>query len=117
MLMVQTHDYQGATTQQAMTAEIKQLIANMLRLSHAGRQLDVTVPVDLIEFVENARNPDIYTRQFVEEAMRLNQELKGKSDAFADFRDILGREMMSAMPDIKDDVKAVVLASGGRVDT
>lgn len=115
MLMVQTHGYQGSTTQAAMTDEIKQLIESLLQLTQAGNKLSVQVPVDLIDFVENARNPDIYTRQFVEEAMRLNQELKGKTEAFAEFRDLLGKEMMSAIPDIKEEVRQVVLSTGGRV--
>lgn len=113
--MVQTHGYQGAATQAAMTEEIKNLIESLLQLTHAGAQLTVHVPVDLIEFVENARNPDIYTRQFVEEAMRVNQELKGRTEAFADFRDMLGREMMSAIPDIKDQVRQIVISTGGDV--
>lgn len=48
--------------------------------------------------------------------MRYNQEQKGRSEGCAQFRDILAREMMSAIPDIKDDVKRVVQASGGQVD-
>ena len=47
--------------------------------------------------------------------MRYNQQLKGRSAAFAQFRDVLGREMMSAIPDIRDQVREVVRASGGQV--
>ena len=48
--------------------------------------------------------------------MRNNQQLKGRSEAFASFRDILGREMMSAIPDIKEDVREVVESTGGKVE-
>lgn len=113
--MVQTHDYEGASTQQAMVSEMKRFVTALGDLSRAGKQINTTIPIDLIEFVENARNPDIYTRQFVEDAMRLNQELKGKSEAFADFRDILAMEMMSAIPDIKDEVHQIVVATNGKV--
>ena len=65
--------------------------------------------------MEDSRNPDIYTRQFVELVMRYNQQHKGRSEAFASFRDILGQQMVTAMPEIKDDVKRVVEASGGRL--
>jgi mediator of RNA polymerase II transcription subunit 10 len=65
--------------------------------------------------VENSRNPDIYTREFVELVMRYNQQQKGRSDAYAQFRDILGREMASAIPEIREDVKKVVESSGGQI--
>jgi mediator of RNA polymerase II transcription subunit 10 len=48
--------------------------------------------------------------------MRYNQQQKGRSEAYARFRDILGAEMMSSIPDIRDDVKQVVRASGGVVE-
>lgn len=48
--------------------------------------------------------------------MKYNQQLKGKSEAFANFRDILGQQIMVGIPDIKDDVKKVIEASGGSVE-
>ena len=45
--------------------------------------------------------------------MRYNQQQKGRSEAFASFRDILGEQMMVGIPDIKDDVQKVLVASGG----
>jgi mediator of RNA polymerase II transcription subunit 10 len=47
--------------------------------------------------------------------MRYNQQLKGRSEAFAAFRDILGREMSSAMPEIRSEVQQVLEATGGKV--
>lgn len=73
--------------------------------------------MDLINFVEDSRNPDVYIRMKMEEAMRDNQRLKGRSDAFASFRDILAQQMAVGIPEIKDDVRRVVEASGGRGDT
>ena len=48
--------------------------------------------------------------------MRYNQQLKGRSEAFATFRDILGEQMMAGIPEIKEDVKRVMQASGGHVE-
>lgn len=46
---------------------------------------------------------------------RLNQQLKGRSQAYADFRDALAREMMGALPDCRDDVNKIVGSTGGKV--
>ena len=66
--------------------------------------------------MENSRNPDIYTREFVELVMKYNQQLKGRSEAFASFRDVLGAEMMSGIPDIREETRSVVQSSGGRAE-
>jgi len=40
--------------------------------------------------------------------------MKGKMDAFSSFRNILANEMGITMPEIRDDVVKVVLATGGK---
>lgn len=73
-----------------------------------------SVPHELIEYVENGRNPDIYTREFVETVRRGNQLLKGKLHAFGSFRDVLAAEMAVAMPELRQDVDRVCEATGGK---
>lgn len=71
------------------------------------------MPPELLEYVENGRNPDIYTREFVELVRRGNQLMRGKQSAFASFRDILAEQMSSAMPELREDVAKVLEATGG----
>ena len=66
--------------------------------------------------MENSRNPDIYTREFVELVMRYNQQQKGRSEAYANFRDILGVRMAKGIPAMEEDVKKVVEATGGHLE-
>lgn len=73
------------------------------------------MPPEIIEYVENGRNLDIYTREFVEVAQRMNQQLKGKSEAFAGFRDALAREIAAALPELRGEVEGVLGRSGGRL--
>ena len=133
MLIVQAHDHQGPGTQQAMTAEMcvspqylqeslpnkfasKRLVQNLLSLCETARRLQTNLPLDVIQFLDEGRNPDIYTRNMVEYVMRFNQQQKGWSDAFGNFRDILGQQMVVGIPDIKEDVQKVVEATGGHVE-
>lgn len=71
------------------------------------------VPLELITYVDGGRNPDIYTREFVELVRRENQLMRGKARAFGGFRDVLAREIASANPELRDDVAAVVAGTGG----
>jgi len=72
--------------------------------------------MEIVEYVESARNPDIYTREFVELVMRGNQDQAGTSNGLAQFRDILGSQMMSAIPEINHEVRQVVVATGGKAE-
>ncbi|RLL94824.1 RNA polymerase II mediator complex subunit [Aspergillus turcosus] len=72
---------------------------------------DIQLPPEIIDYVDAARNPDIYTREFVELVQRGNQDLKGKKEAFASFRDVLAREMRSAMPECRGEVERVLAAT------
>lgn len=73
------------------------------------------IPETLMHYVENGRNPDIYTREFVELVRRMNQLMRGKLHAFGSFRDVLAHEMEAALPEVRDDVRRVVEATGGVV--
>lgn len=76
----------------------------------------IQLPPEIIDYVDSARNPDIYTREFVELVQRGNQDLRGKREAFASFRDVLAREMRSAMPECRGEVDRVVAATSEAVD-
>lgn len=105
-------------TREVLAAQLAQL-SSALRAVHAlagdagaaGSLPDV--PRELVTYVDGGRNPDIYTREFVELVRRENQLMKGKMDAFASFRDVLAREVANANPELRDDVARVVLATGG----
>ncbi|KAK8049341.1 hypothetical protein PG994_011071 [Apiospora phragmitis] len=71
------------------------------------------IPPELVQYVEKGRNPDIYTREFVELVRRQNQTMRGKQAAFASFRDVLAGEMDKAMPELREDTARVVTATGG----
>ncbi|RMJ28188.1 hypothetical protein PHISP_00965 [Aspergillus sp. HF37] len=73
----------------------------------------IQLPPEIIDYVDSARNPDIYTREFVELVQRGNQDLKGKREAFAAFRDVLAREVRGAMPECRGEVERVLESTSG----
>ncbi|WEW55274.1 RNA polymerase II mediator complex subunit [Emydomyces testavorans] len=131
------HGYLGPETQQELVKKLKSLTISLQTLSaHAAPDPSyvppppsrtglsspdpalhsIQLPPEIIDYVDAARNPDIYTREFVELVQRSNQELKGKMEAFASFRDVLAREMASAMPECRKEVERVVRATGGQLE-
>ena len=94
----------------------KSLTTNLIELSRAAPHLPTSIPPEVIEYVESGRNPDIYTREFVELVQKNNDHLRGKMLAFRGFRDVLADEISSALPELRDQVERVVQETGGRRD-
>jgi mediator of RNA polymerase II transcription subunit 10 len=132
MVQVSTYDSMGRPSRDVLANEMyllpsyltipqltlpRKTLSDSLRTLHAAASPPNTlpsVPPELLEYVENGRNPDIYTREFVELVRRGNQLMRGKMNAFGNFRDVLAEQMNAAMPELREDVARVVEATGGR---
>ncbi|CAK7217816.1 RNA polymerase II mediator complex subunit [Sporothrix curviconia] len=126
MLHTSAYDAAGAhTSLDALVAEVRILSqalrdvnevaeqdggATSLESSTASRGLPA-IPRDLVQYVEAGRNPDIYTREFVELVRRTNQLRAGKRGAFAQFRDTLAGQIRSALPELSGDVDRIMGAT------
>ncbi|KAH8715252.1 Mediator of RNA polymerase II transcription subunit 10 [Beauveria bassiana] len=115
MVQVSTYDSMGRPSKDVLSNEMTTLSRSLQTLHTSASAPDAlpSVPPELIEYVENGRNPDIYTREFVELVRRGNQLMSGKMRAFGAFRDVLARNVATAMPELRDDVVQVVEATGG----
>lgn len=84
------------------------MAGSLATLSNDASTLPTQITPEIIEYVDEGRNPDIYTREFVEVVQKSNQYMKGKSEAFAGFRDALAEEIVKAWPEMKADVDQVL---------
>ncbi|MCJ1289284.1 RNA polymerase II mediator complex subunit [Xylographa carneopallida] len=102
------HGYLGPETQQELVRKIKTLTTSLTTLSRSAAALPVLVPPEIIAYVEEGRNPDIYTREFVELVQRGNAYVRGKSEALRAFRDALAEEVVGEWPECGGWVRGVV---------
>ena len=91
-----THGYLGPETQSVLVSKVHALVSSLSNLSHSASSLNTLVPPEIIAYIEEGRNPDIYTREFVELVQRGNVFLKGKSEAWGEFAQVLGEELEEA---------------------
>ena len=73
------------------------------------------VPPEILSYVDEGRNPDIYSREFVETVQRGNVMLKGRAQGLAGFRDALRDELVELWGEEgKDVVDGLVVDGKGR---
>lgn len=77
--------------------------------------MHVDIPPEVTTYVEASRNPDIFTREFVETVQRMNQMLKGRTDAYRFLQETLARDFIEGVPALKHDIIRTVEATGGTV--
>ncbi|RFU24854.1 hypothetical protein B7463_g11481, partial [Scytalidium lignicola] len=119
LVQVSAYDLAGKPSKDVLENEFRQLQKDLQKVHSTAGNPSVhlpSIPPELVQYVDNGRNPDIYTREFVELARRGNQLMKGKMEAFGSFRDVLAREMSAALPELRSDVAKVVEATGGNMD-
>lgn len=88
-----------------------------MKLSQKAPSVHIDIPPEVTSYVEGSRNPDVYTREFVETVQRMNQMMKGRFDAYRMLQEQLAWQLSSAIPEMKDDIAKVVESTGGKVPT
>ncbi|CCJ28798.1 unnamed protein product [Pneumocystis jirovecii] len=67
--------------------------------------------IDIISYknyIEDGRNPDVYTRQFSELVQKDNQYVNGKSIAVTNFRNILAQDIKNNFPNMINEVEKIL---------
>ncbi|PUU74295.1 mediator complex, subunit Med10 [Tuber borchii] len=115
-ISVGVHEFQGPESVDVIANLIDKLSTQYQTLDSvaAKPELDVAVPREVIQYIEDGRNPDIYTREFIEIVVKQNQFMKGKMEAYRDFRDVLADQIKVSFPELTEKVDEVIEGTGGR---
>lgn len=59
---------------------------------------DVHVPFEVFEYIDQGKNPQLYTKDCIEKALSKNEEVKGKIDAYRKFKSNMLVELQKTFP-------------------
>lgn len=105
---VLVHDNQGTQqSHQVLVNKFNQIINQLSSLSSLERLKEFPIPVDIISYIEDGRNPDIYTREFLEVNAKSNAKLKGKVHNFKKLQNVLSEKVVNEFPDLKETVENI----------
>ncbi|GAA5950844.1 hypothetical protein JCM21900_002038 [Sporobolomyces salmonicolor] len=81
----------------------QQTVEHLARL-HAQKDLvaDVHIPLEVINSVDQGKNPHLFTKDFIERLSGENMYTNGILSAVSDYRDFLTSQLADAFPDLAD---------------
>jgi mediator of RNA polymerase II transcription subunit 10 len=59
---------------------------------------DVMIPIEVFDYIDNGKNPQLYTKECMEKALARNEAVKGKIDSLKKFKTLLIVELSKVFP-------------------
>lgn len=122
-LGVSIYDFPGTSeATQGMVTNLKRNVDRLQKLNQLSNNPDsqlnnVNIPLEVVQYIEDGRNPDIYTREFVEAIRRSNQYQRAKIHGLQQLRDSLAEKIIEEFPDLEFNVKDIVKRTTTNKDT
>lgn len=113
-LGVSIYDFPGTPeATQGMITNLKRNVDRLFKLNQVSNDPEsslqkVNIPFEVVQYIEDGRNPDIYTREFVEAIRRSNQYQRAKMHALKLLRDSLAEKISEEFPDLESAVQDIL---------
>ncbi|XP_057168137.1 mediator of RNA polymerase II transcription subunit 10 isoform X1 [Ursus arctos] len=73
-------DFQPSS-QAGLNQKLNFIVTGLQDIDKCRQQLhDITVPLEVFEYIDQGRNPQLYTKECLERALAKNEQVKGKID-------------------------------------
>ena len=85
--------------QDFLNSKINSLIENMQNIEK-GKQLvaDIEVPLEIFQYIDQGRNPLLYTKDCLKRTLIKNEEVNAKIEAYKHFQTVLEQELKQELP-------------------
>jgi mediator of RNA polymerase II transcription subunit 10 len=60
---------------------------------------DIEIPMDILNYIDEGKNPDLFTKDILEKCIKANESVKGKIEALEKFRQALEKEIRTTFPE------------------
>ncbi|KIH63536.1 mediator of RNA polymerase II transcription subunit 10 family protein [Ancylostoma duodenale] len=90
----------GARSQEPFNQKIHTLVSGLQELDQMRNQFaDVKVPLELLDVLDQGKNPQLYTKEVLERTLQKNKEVNGKVETYKKFHAALLKELGEEMPE------------------
>ncbi|KAI7823867.1 transcription factor subunit Med10 of mediator complex-domain-containing protein [Gamsiella multidivaricata] len=106
-LSITVYDFQ-AESNSLVHQKIQELIAQLSDIEGFKDKLDMMVPWEVLSYIEDGKNPDLFSKSFVEAVAGENQFTNGKITALKSFEAALTQNLGSAFPEEMMDYEKIL---------
>ncbi|RWS31656.1 Mediator of RNA polymerase II transcription subunit 10-like protein, partial [Leptotrombidium deliense] len=94
--------------QTVLNQKINQMVQSMQEIDRLRNQIqDIQVPLEVFEYIDEGRNPQLYTKDCMEKALSKNEHVKGKIDSYRRFKAMLLVELSKVFPNEMAKYRAI----------
>lgn len=92
-------DFQPQTGQPVLNQKLNQVVSSLKDIDRTKDTIqNVQLPIEVFEYIDSGKNPQFYTKDYMEKALIRNEEIKGKIDYYKRFKRILIEELTKVFP-------------------
>lgn len=108
-LGVMVHDFEGTDqAKHGLLVRLDQTLQDLRQLASSSQQIKNTpIPLDVLQYIEDGRNPNVYTREFVESTALLNEQLATKVRGLERLQQVLGSKLAAEFPELEEAVESL----------
>ncbi|CAO1399320.1 unnamed protein product [Diamesa serratosioi] len=94
--------------QNVLNQKIQSLVTGLQEVDKLKNQVqDVHVPLSVFDYIDQGKNPQLYTKDCIEKALNKNEEIKGKIDVYRKFKTNLMVELQKTFPNEVNKYRAI----------
>ncbi|GAB0097591.1 Mediator of RNA polymerase II transcription subunit 10 [Sergentomyia squamirostris] len=100
-------DFQ-AQGQNVLNQKIQGLVTGLQEIDKLkGQVQNVHVPFEVFDYIDQGKNPQLYTKDCIDKARSKNEEVKGKIDAYRKFKANMLVELTKTFPNEMNKYRAI----------
>ncbi|KAM4874998.1 mediator of RNA polymerase II transcription subunit 10-like [Thomomys bottae] len=89
-----------SSSQAGLNQKLNFIVTGLQNIDKCRQQLhDITVPLEVFEYLDQGRNPQLYTKECLERALAKHEQVKGKIDTMKKFKSLLIQELSKVFPE------------------
>ncbi|XP_016515997.1 mediator of RNA polymerase II transcription subunit 10b-like isoform X3 [Nicotiana tabacum] len=101
----------NVSSQLPLLQRLNNLVLELDNTAKLGEKCNIQVPMEVLNLIDDGKNPDEFTRDVLNSCIAKNQVTKGKTDAFKGLRGHLLEELEQAFPEEVEAYREIRAAS------
>uniref|UniRef100_A0A915K9T8 Mediator of RNA polymerase II transcription subunit 10 n=1 Tax=Romanomermis culicivorax TaxID=13658 RepID=A0A915K9T8_ROMCU len=90
----------NSNSQMLLNQKLQTFVQGLLELDQSKHLYkDVKIPLELLDYVDNGKNPQFYTKDIMESCLQKNNQTRGKIELYRKFRAHLLKELGEELPE------------------